>query len=132
MVRGRASVAHNWKLFLSMAFSMSLLSSFIPPIYALDTFKVFDGNDSVLVPGSPELQLGQFTIEVRFRITVDPPERGYLLSKGAEANGSLLQDQNYAIFLTKMKSVGGGFKSVDGSYNYIYSPPVSTGTWHVA
>src|SRR6185503_19565568 len=132
MVRGRASVAHNWKLFLSLAFSMILLSSLIPPIFALDTFKVFAGNDSVLVPGSPELQLGQFTIEVRFRITVDPPERGYLLSKGAEANGSLLQDQNYAIFLTKMKSVGGGFKSVDGSYNYIYSPPVSTGTWHVA
>jgi len=132
MVRGRASVAHNWKLFLSLAFSMILLSSLIPPIFALDTFKVFAGNDSVMVPGSPELQLGQFTIEVRFRITVDPPERGYLVSKGAVANGSVLQDQNYALFLTKLRSVGGGFKSVDGSYNYIYSPPVSTGTWHVA
>ncbi|MGH9991099.1 MAG: hypothetical protein ACREAZ_00415, partial [Nitrososphaera sp.] len=132
MVKRTPSIRHIWKPFLSASFSLILLVSLIAPIYALDTFRTFAGNDFIGVPSSPDLQLGQFTLEVRFRITEDPTERGYLLSKGSVANGSILHDQNYALFVTRLKSVGGGFKSVDGSYNYIYSPVISLDTWHVA
>jgi hypothetical protein len=104
----------------------------MPPVSALDTFKSFSGSQSVTVPNSPDLKLEQFSAEVKFRLSEDPLERGYLVSKGSVENGSVLQDQNYALFVTQMKSIGGGFKATDGSYNYIYSPRVSIGTWHVA
>ncbi|MGI0012615.1 MAG: cellulase family glycosylhydrolase [Nitrososphaera sp.] len=132
MSERRGSLELGWKSVFGMSLSIILLASFIPPAFALDNFKIFSGDDFVAAPNTAELQLGYFTIEVRFRINDDPKERGYLVSKGSAPNGSLLSDQNYALFITKLKSIGGGFRSTDGSYNYIYSPPVSRGSWHVA
>ncbi|MGI0015210.1 MAG: LamG-like jellyroll fold domain-containing protein, partial [Nitrososphaera sp.] len=132
MVEIRGSLELGWKSILGMTLSIILLASFVPPGFALDNFKTFSGDDFLAITKTPELQLGHFTVEVRFRISGDPSERGYLVSKGSAANGSLFADQNYALFITKLKSIGGGFRSTDGSYNYIYSPPVSTRSWHVA
>jgi hypothetical protein len=102
------------------------------PSYALDAFKTFRGGDFVEVPSSPSLQLVQFAIEVRFRITENLLERGYLISKSSTENENTLLDQNYAVFVTPLYRVVGGFKAQDGTYNYAYSPPVSLDTWHLA
>lgn len=78
------------------------------------------------------MQLNQFSVEVGFRITNDPLERGYFVSKSSLANGSILLDQNYALFITPLKKIGGGFKAANGTYHYVYSEPLATDVWHVA
>jgi hypothetical protein len=78
------------------------------------------------------LQLPQFVTEVKFRITELPSERGYLVSKGANGDSENL-DHNYALYITKLGKLGGGFKASDDTYHYIYSTnPVALSTWHVA
>jgi len=131
MFSSRATRGHAAKLLPSLLLCL-LLAAQIPSVYALDTFKTFAGSDFIDVPSSPVLQLEEFTIEVRFRILQDPTERGYLVSKSSVANGSLLLDQNYALFITPLNKIGGGFRAIDGTYNYVYSPAVSTASWHTA
>ncbi|MGI0025694.1 MAG: LamG-like jellyroll fold domain-containing protein, partial [Nitrososphaera sp.] len=117
---------------LSLPISFLLLASSGPSLYALETFKTFAGIDFIDVPSSPDLQLEEFTVEVGFRIFQEPAERGYLVSKSSVSNGSPLLDQNYALFVTPTNKVGGGFKALDGTYNYVYSPAISMGSWHIA
>ena len=100
--------------------------------YAVETIKTFDGNDYIDVPSSSSLQLAQFVTEVRFRISELPSERGYMISKGANGDSDNL-DHNYAMYVTKLGKIGGGFKATDGTSYYIYSEsPVTLSTWHVA
>ena len=122
---------------LGLTLAVILTASLIPAsftirtVYALESFKSFDGDDFVDVT-SPDLQLPQFTAEVRFRITDLPSERGYLVSKGAPGSSDSL-DHNYAMYVTKFGRVGGGFKATDGTYYYVYTElPVTVGAWHVA
>jgi hypothetical protein len=96
-----------------------------------ETFKTFDGSSYVSVPSSPDLQLPKYAIEVKFRISELSELRGYLVSKSAGTGDGNL-DHNYALYVTKYGTLGGGFKATDGKYYYIYSwPPVSLGSWHV-
>ncbi|MCI0563705.1 MAG: cellulase family glycosylhydrolase [Nitrososphaera sp.] len=122
----------TWKILLSLPLSVLLLTSVLPSLYALETFRTFSGTDYLDIPNSSELQLSQFTVEARFRIVDDPVERGYLVSKGSAEGGNALLDQNYALFITPFKKIGGGFKSAESTYHYVYSPAVSNGDWHVA
>lgn len=105
--------------------------SVLPSSFALVTFQSF-ADDSIDVPNTPALQLSQFTIESKFMISQDPTERGYLVSKGSSDGGNVLLDQNYALFLTPLKKIGGGFRASDGSYQYVYSQVITTGVWHSA
>ncbi len=100
--------------------------------YAIETVRTFDGSDYLDVPSSSSLQLPQFVAEVKFRINELPSERGYMVSKGANGDAENL-DHNYALYVTKLGKLGGGFKASDGTYHYVYSEnPVSLSTWHVA
>jgi hypothetical protein len=121
----------RWKYFVCVSLCLILLASAIPSSYALANFKSFAG-EYIDVPSSPELQLSQFSVEVTFRILQDPLERGYIVSKSSSENGSMLLDQNYALFVTPQNKIGGGFKASDGTSHYIYSPEITIGDWHLA
>jgi hypothetical protein len=121
----------RWKYFVSIPLTLLLLASVVPSSYGLVDFKSFAG-DYIDVPNAPELQLSQFSIEVTFRILQDPSERGYIVSKSSSDNGSLLLDQNYALFVTPTKKIGGGFRADDGTTQYVYSPQITVGEWHLA
>ena len=100
--------------------------------YAIETVRTFDGSDYLDVPSTSSLQLPQFVAEVKFRINELPSERGYMVSKGANGDAENL-DHNYALYVTKLGKLGGGFKASDGTYHYVYTEnPVSLSTWHVA
>ncbi|MGH9878935.1 MAG: Ig-like domain-containing protein, partial [Nitrososphaerales archaeon] len=122
---------------LGLALAAILTASVIPATFNMqavyaETFMTFDGGDYVEVPSSPELQLPKFIVEVKFRIHDLSSLRGYLVSKSAGTGDGNL-DHNYALYVTKYGTIGGGFKATDGKYYYIYSwPPLSLGTWHVA
>jgi hypothetical protein len=123
---------------LGIVLGVILLGSITPVLfngnfaYAAESIRTFDGDDYVDVPSTSSLQLPQFVAEVKFRITELPTERGYLVSKGADGDSANL-DHNYALYVTKLGKLGGGFKASDGTYHYIYSTnPVSLSTWHVA
>ena len=119
-----------WRLIAGILLCLLLVFSVIPSYAVLD-YRTFDGT-FLDVTNSSKLQLTQFTIEVRFRYSEEILERGYLLSKVSGTNENLLQDQNYALFLTPQSKLGGGFRALDGSYQYVYSPAVSADQWHVA
>jgi hypothetical protein len=123
-------------ILLGISLSILLVASTIPASFAVDsepatTFKRFDGNDYVGVASSPNLQLMQFTVEARFRITQAPAEPGFIVSKPAGSGG--IFDQNYAMFVTKEGKVGGAFRADDGTEHTVYSNLnlVNSG-WHTA
>jgi hypothetical protein len=128
---GRARAGVSLKHFLAVPLSLILLVSTVPASYAAVDFKSFAG-DHVDVANSPDLQLIEFTLEVKFRIMQDPLERGYLVSKSSADGGNPLLDQNYALFISPTKKIGGGFKASDGTYHIAYSPPISNTDWHYA
>jgi hypothetical protein len=102
----------------------------MPAALAEETFRTFDGNDSIQVPSTSSLQLTKFTAEVRFRADTLPDDREYLVSKSA---GSGILDHNYALYLTKNGVIGGGFQATDGNHYYVYSWRLgSLATWHTA
>ncbi|MGI0013257.1 MAG: Ig-like domain-containing protein, partial [Nitrososphaera sp.] len=124
------------RLLIGLSLAAILVSSVIPVYFktpaahAEETFKTFDGDDSIQVPSSAELQLPKFTVEVRFKLDKTPSERGYFVSKDA---GTGMLDHNYALFVTKDRGIGGGFMSADGQYYDVYSwGQLWMGTWHVA
>jgi hypothetical protein len=127
---GTKVVRVRWKPFVSISASLLLLLAAIPSSYADLDFKTFSG-DYVDVTSSPSLQLTQFTLEVKFRIAQDPLERGYIVSKSSSDGGNILLDQNYALFISPVKKIGGGFRALDGTYYYIYSPAITTNDWHL-
>jgi len=122
---------------LGVTLAVILTASVVPAAFNMrsayaETFRSFDGNDYVEVSSSPDLQLSKFTIETKFRIQDLSTLRGYIVSKSAGSGDGNL-DHNYALFVTKYGTLGGGFKSTDGKYYYIYSwPPLSQDTWHTA
>jgi hypothetical protein len=126
---GRAGARISWKLFTGIPLALVLLISAMPFAHAAVNFKSFAG-DHVDVENSPELQLTEFTLEVKFRIMQDPLERGYLVSKSSSDGGGGLLDQNYALFISPTKKIGGGFKASDGTNQFVYSPPISNSDWH--
>jgi hypothetical protein len=130
--RPKKSINRIPTLLLGLTLSILLGASVIPASYAAETFRHFDGNNYIEVPNSPELQLAQFTLEARFRIADNFAERGYIVSKAASDDGSVHLDHNYALYVTKLNKLGGGFKDTEGAYHYIYSNEFSLGTWHVA
>ncbi len=132
MLDDRTTSGRRRKLLPTLLLSVILIASFVPTTHALDTFKTFNGNLFIDVPNSSNIQLDQFTIEIRFRIMEDPNERGYLVSKRSVGSGNPLLDQNYALYITPLKRLVGGFKALDGSYNYVYTPAISLSNWHVA
>src|SRR5688572_20077893 len=111
---GTVGARGRWKYFVGIPVSLLLLLSTVPSSFADIDFKRFAG-DYLDVPNSQELQLSQFTLEVKFRILQDPLERGYLVSKGASDGENPLLDQNYAVFISPLKKIGGGFKASDGT-----------------
>ncbi len=120
------------RLLLGLTLSVLLAASVIPSSYAAESFRRFTGGTYIDVPSSPALQLSQFTLEAKFRITGDLSDRGYLVSKGASDGGYVHRDQNYALYLMQYGGVAGGFKATDGTYHYINSKAVSSNAWHVA
>ena len=129
---GKTNDLRRWKLVASLPMMAFILVSINPPAYALDDFKTFRGTDYVDVPNARGLQLGQFTIEVRFRVTEDSAERGYLVSKSSSGKTNSLLDQNYALFVTPQGRLVGGFNALDGSHNYLYSPVIAQDRWQLA
>ncbi|HEY8139767.1 MAG TPA: cellulase family glycosylhydrolase [Nitrososphaera sp.] len=120
------------RLVLGITLSIVLGASVIPASYAADTIRHFDGSNYIEVPNSSDLQLGQFTLEARFRIADNLSERGYIVSKSASDDGNVHLDHNYALYVTKLGKLGGGFKDTDGAYHYIYSDVFAVGAWHIA
>jgi hypothetical protein len=122
----------NASLILGVFLSVILIASGIPPSFAAETFRNFDGTDYIDIPSSASLQLEEFIVEARFRFTEQPSEWGYLINKASTTAGKTSIDQNYALFLTPFSKIGGGFRADDGSYYYVYSEPVSFASWHTA
>jgi cellulase (glycosyl hydrolase family 5)/concanavalin A-like lectin/glucanase superfamily protein len=115
---------------LCLTFSIVLLGSAIPYSFSLDTFRTF--NRDFLDVSSPALQLQTFVVEIKFRATEQPIDREYLVSKASVPAGNLLLDNNYALFITPFNKITGGFRGVDGTYNYVYSDAIDMTQWHVA
>jgi Big-like domain-containing protein/concanavalin A-like lectin/glucanase superfamily protein/cellulase (glycosyl hydrolase family 5) len=127
---------NNTRLLLGVSLAVMLVASILPvyvtmpAAFAEETFKTFDGTESIQVPSSASLQLPKFSIEVRFRADDVPSERNYLVSKSA---GAGILDHNYALYLTKNGAVGAGFQATDGNHYYVYSWQLaSLATWHTA
>lgn len=138
-MRGRLSNGFNRsvgtdsaRILLGLTLSVILAASVVPATYAAETFRTFEGSTYIEVPNSPGLQLDQFTLEAKFRISDNHSERGYLISKAASDDGNVHLDHNYALYITKLNKIGGGFKASDGAYYYVYSEAFSLGAWHVA
>lgn len=124
-------------ILLGSFLSIVLLASVFPSTYSVEdgstvSYTRFDGNNYVDIPSSPSLQLMQFTVEARVRLSQMPSEPGFIVSKGASTVSSLY-DQNYALFVTKEGKVGGAFRASDGTQLAVYSDSVLVGTgWHTA
>ncbi|HKU50623.1 MAG TPA: cellulase family glycosylhydrolase, partial [Nitrososphaera sp.] len=132
---GSIRTRHSSRYFLAIPLSALLLfaASIVPSSsFALTvSYKSFNGEEYIDVPDSSALRLTKFTIEVKFRASQEPAERGYIVSKSSSGTGNKLLDQNYALFITPQNKIGGGFKATDGTYQYIYSQVVTTGDWHL-
>ena len=130
---GRKHTSAN--ILLGSVLSVILLASVFPTTYSRQdsttvSYTRFDGNDYTDIPSTPGLQLLQFTVEARLRITQTPSEPGFIVSKGASTTNNLF-DQNYAIFITKEGKVGGAFRANDGTAQAVYSDLVVVGSgWH--
>ena len=131
--RGKHTSAN---ILLGISLSVLLIASVIPVTYAVEgdattSFMRFDGNDYTETASSPNLQLLQFTLEARFRISQMPAEPGFIISKSA-GTGSIF-DNNYALFVTKEGKVGGAFRADDGTEHAVYSDLIIVNSgWHTA
>jgi len=121
---------HCFRLAVCLTLSIVLVGAAIPHSYAIDTFRTFNGD--FLDVSSTALKLSTFVVEIRFRASEQPIDREYLVSKASAPAGSLLLDNNYALFVTPFNKITGGFRGVDGTYNYVYSDPIDLTQWHVA
>ncbi|HKX82321.1 MAG TPA: hypothetical protein VJL54_08705, partial [Nitrososphaera sp.] len=95
-MRGRQSNGFNRsvgtdsaRVLLGLTLSVILAASVVPATYAAETFRTFEGSTYIEVPNSPGLQLDQFTLEAKFRISDNHSERGYLISKAASDDGNI-------------------------------------------
>jgi hypothetical protein len=123
-------------ILLGISLSVLLIASVIPVTYAVEgdattSFTRFDGNDYIDIGSSPNLQLLQFTLEARFRISQMPAEPEFIISKSAGTGG--IFDKNYALFITKEGKVGGAFRADDGTEHAVYSDLMIVNSgWHTA
>ncbi|MCS6767398.1 MAG: cellulase family glycosylhydrolase [Candidatus Nitrosocaldus sp.] len=103
-------------------------------VQARPAFALTGCNEYIEVPSDSTLELTTFNIQIKFRLSdFNTSNRMYLVSKGNEsANNSLLDDQNYAIYITRANKVAMVVKDVNDNYHYIYSKQsITDNDWHV-
>ncbi|MEM2856401.1 MAG: LamG-like jellyroll fold domain-containing protein [Candidatus Nitrosocaldaceae archaeon] len=123
----------RYRLILGTTLALLLLFSSINiHAFAATTYKFFNGAEYIEIPSTKELRLQKFVIEASFRLTEQPTKFAFLVSKGGWGNNKPNMNNNYALFITKEGTVGGGFKDENGLTHYVYMRKVVDGKWHNA